>query len=970
MNRALQFLVLLGCSFSALAGTNLLDLYKAGKAQYNTGCQSFIQSATHDSLKSDAIKKALQPASGFSGFDLYYFHYTNAPQVSQLVQSKSYNAIMEYQMTYSDALSNAAGVGFYLSANPFSSASYGSSQVSFSISPDAKIFDSTADANTYQSVLRQKIQSEPGFSSCAGMVQYSLLMNENGADLVYYNRDSQWFVVYNEDILKDSAVTPISGNVLTSMASNGLFGPLMSFITEFGSTESSRISLDQVFSAMGMVAGNNKSDSIKAFADKMTSWTESTRVSFAKVIASTSGTELQSLMNDFKKSNRVQESDYLKISFETSSKDFLSMIGAMIKVNPSIMQNWKADYTTRMAILMAKNIVDMDFFLQNAPGGMDKAKLYSIVNDRTSASSLRSAVINYIVTKDPRYFQSLKEDAKAGIVYTFMAGAGKDEIPGFVNTTTKLGYDHKNITDRLSSNSFGANTPYYMKAVLRTQTDPKFLDGYYVSSIIASDPSQSLVDYIIELRQNKNINREIVDSLAKRLSSNLTQGNISRLQDPQVLAAFSKAEIKAIAGKLIGSGGAYGDQILKMLKTKGFSSYDIFDTLYDYGGDSNSNTALAILTDLKKDSTYWTQFSSLKNSSGVVKILNNGNLYRLQGVILSNWPETVYSPPFNPGLINPGRLSSVFNGNILSKYFNNYSDDDKMRIILFLDDSTNQLYSLIQQIKFTPELVKKYLPTILQNKEKMRLVNYLTYRPDFVATLNINEFKSVVNFSAGSYGLSKAALADTKVMDFDKALYLSMSNYGGNNNCQDEVDQTFFDDKIMSAEEITKFVNAYVKGFKGLSSSVRNRYWKKIFNLGKDKPVIFDLISLWDDLGNNFKWDYLQYFTSDEAKIPVAVKAFKAKGQKFLQIIMEWNEQNSSVAAISWIEKNYPVKEPYAGALILRYSRGNAIPEKTKHFQEYLCKKINNYTGVSVGAEEIESQSRPTYDVYVKKVCQ
>ena len=113
-------------ALNSWADANLLDLLKSGKQQYATSssCQKFIQSATHQTLKSPELQKYIRSLGEGPLAKKNFYHYTNSTKLAPLLKPGGYKSILEYQMTYADALSNISGLGFYLAANPFSSAKY------------------------------------------------------------------------------------------------------------------------------------------------------------------------------------------------------------------------------------------------------------------------------------------------------------------------------------------------------------------------------------------------------------------------------------------------------------------------------------------------------------------------------------------------------------------------------------------------------------------------------------------------------------------------------------------------------------------------------------------------------------------------------------------------------------------------------------------------------------------------------
>ncbi|MBC77949.1 MAG: hypothetical protein CME64_18230 [Halobacteriovoraceae bacterium] len=252
---AIAFAATLLFAFSARADLNLFDLIRDGKHRYsiNYYCKSFFsKEENRKKLHSQAFQDEIQSLEEL-GFDPYYFHYTRSQTKKKLKtfsiihdasinKENGFRDILKHQMTYYDALSNAAGTGYYISANPFSSANYGNEQILLTVKQTAKVYDTTdkTKKKIYDSEM-SRLWTVTSLNECPAKLIMSLLMDENGVDLWYYSKNSQWFSVFNEDIFEDSSILNIgseySSLITKKMAEEGKLAPLFDSVLEFGAKD-------------------------------------------------------------------------------------------------------------------------------------------------------------------------------------------------------------------------------------------------------------------------------------------------------------------------------------------------------------------------------------------------------------------------------------------------------------------------------------------------------------------------------------------------------------------------------------------------------------------------------------------------------------------------------------------------------------------------------------------------------------
>lgn len=150
-----------------------------------------------------------------------FFHYTNARELpailystepnrkkahEQTLQTGGYKSILNYSFkTNGD---NVAGRGIYLSANPFSSSSYGKTQVKYVLPKDTKTLQMNHDKFN---LIIEKFALAQFSSYCASNPQLlqvlkTLVLQASGVDLYLYDDPMMWFLLVNEDLIQETAI--------------------------------------------------------------------------------------------------------------------------------------------------------------------------------------------------------------------------------------------------------------------------------------------------------------------------------------------------------------------------------------------------------------------------------------------------------------------------------------------------------------------------------------------------------------------------------------------------------------------------------------------------------------------------------------------------------------------------------------------------------------------------------------------
>jgi len=197
------------------ANIDLLKLAKEKKIDFNLSrtCRDFIQSVTPAELKFKELDKYKKKLSEIGLHDYIFYHYTKKNLKKEFTTQKGIWDILYYQFTDDDATDNAVGPALYISANPFSSSEYGKYQAKLELSPNSIVFpgyDQNANAALANIIYGNRYNCETSFL-------HALILDQNGVDLDLFNDGSQWFGLYNENVILKSEFSIIKDSVTKSI---------------------------------------------------------------------------------------------------------------------------------------------------------------------------------------------------------------------------------------------------------------------------------------------------------------------------------------------------------------------------------------------------------------------------------------------------------------------------------------------------------------------------------------------------------------------------------------------------------------------------------------------------------------------------------------------------------------------------------------------------------------------------------
>ena len=991
------FLLAIFATYGASAGTNLLDLLKAGKAKYSTySCQKFIQDADHTTLKSPELLKHVVKLKNFKYLDEYFFHYTNAAIVKTtllsdvkdrgaaqrtIVQNKGYSAILEYQMTYADALSNVKGVGFYVAANPFSSASYGETQLSLKFSQNTNIIDAVAKAAEISKAIAEVNKVKPEFASCGDDLIFSLMMNENGIDIALYDYDSDWLVMFNEDVIVESKVTdiPSKGNtdIMKKIIENGDTAALIEYITEMGQTNSYKIPLatfETLIPAGQKVAGKSTLLSIAGF---LKNWNDAAKVAFAKVISTKKGTELTNLMSEFKVAKLLTDDSFMQIPLTQGSDDFVANIVARIKRSPIAAKAWGALYNDNMAFLFKKSLIDLPFYLGNFPDATKRADFYKTYSSKGFSADQIISIFDYMFRTDPTYFQGLDASTKMAIFNEYIKNAKADRISAFVETIDKLGYDTAGSFNYYVRRPYsnGANGYSFLTSYIKYKKNPALLTDALVQTLI-SNADFNAVEFMVYLKQTPAF---------AATSTIFAKGSINAMKVP-LLDGLLRADYALLLSK------EEKDLVLKRLlqdDTEGSKLISKFISSYAYSGaalsdfmsrestslTSNGTSALLVIKSIESDPVEWTKFTDLSNAKGMLQILSNSKLASAKTYVLDRSSDVILRNPDSLTKIPASSLPALLASAKIRPYFSSYTEEQKLSVSLLMKTYQSATADeFIRGISYSPAMVTQNFNSLL-NQARADVTDYeeLLNNLSFVGPLSQSQFDSIV-VKALSFRkpIDLKTLIRSDILSLDRALSLisKLERANGTTDAAEIADHQLSFDTLSDAEK--KIVSQkLIYSFDNFSILSRELLWKRSIEnavaLKDTKPLLWQI----EKMTRSQKVEYFDYYTSTEVLLNEALATMPGGPVKFYEAVLELDSLSSLTPVLKYIETHYPVPVPYYAYMITNYTNARETADLQKaHFHTFVCKKVNKFKAFDefIKAEQ-NKETKKQYKNMKKQIC-
>ena len=975
------FFTLLLVSYTSFAGTNLLDLIQGGKAKYSlAGCTAFIQAANHQTLVSNTLKTGIVKARNSRYFDEYYFHYTNAAILGQtlksdmadrdaaqkeIIKNGGYSAILNYQMTYYDALSNVAGVGFYIAANPFSSHSYGDQQLALKVSPDANFFDLIKNKSIYDAALKEKTTQFPAFAGCNANLQFSLLMNENGIDLVHYNDESEWLVVFNEDIFTMSRMTYVGSisdtALIGKLVANGDGAAVIEYVRELNTGgKNIKISLDDFVKLIPGAQAVGGQNFITKLADSMkANWSDSLKLTFAKLVANRPAAEMQALMNDFASSGLIPQKTFLDLPVTGTSADFQKWIVTRIKASPAVATAWKTGYETNMVELLKKDLIDLDFVFSNAPAEFVKSKFYKGYNSFSFSKENIAGIISYMVEQDSSAFTALDKEARYVVFNDFLKNADAKDIPQFATTMEKLSYDSLSSYNFIARKptQFGANGLAFIISYLKLKKDPTLLTDPIIALFTAS-PDQGL-EMLTYLKQNQSSFQAAVAKFARAYITSLKIEDFTKVVNSSAAQLFSKDDSEYILSLLLKvEGGA--PYIPVFMQAYSYSTSDMLKVFSASGTGIANSPSIALMKILKNDSSIWTSFIDIKNATGMVRILNMDRTHLAKQTFLIDEAQDVLlkDPATMPVLAAP-LMAYLLKGSRVRSYYSQYSEQQKLiagkRIREFNPGEAREFMSgiIFDQGMATSEFNNLISASSLSDLED------LMNNTSLVKFISDADFQKLVRkITALAKRIDIRNLLKSDVLTLNKSIILAflLDRAQGTDNLDGLLDsQLKFDD--LSDDDRTNFLNKFLAEFRIVSPLARTKLWTTMFRFAGVQKKVDLFVPGYKSMTADQTNQLLNSYVSAPDQIAKAIPLFKQNSLNFVEEIMDHDKVQSVTNVLSYIETNYPYREEYALHMMRTWDADVSTKDlQLTHMKNFVCKKVKKYHAMNEIFDRIQDK--------------
>jgi hypothetical protein len=962
-------LILLSNTWIAFGGTNLLDLLKSGKAQYGLGgCKKFIQLATHQTLVSKELKNLTTYLSDSRYADNYYFHYTNQAKMLQILKGDEpdrvkahreiiseggYKSIMEYQMTYTYALTNYSGTGFYVAANPFSARKdYGAYQVVLSVKPEAIFFDHTQHESELKSIINDIYKREPTFAKCDKYLQFSLLMNENGIDIVNYVSNWEWLVIFNEDIITYSRISKDNKSdseetILKKLVEAGEELAVMEYICDFDLNKRyAKTSFEDFMKIIPSSCSDAETLLMKFAKNPRLKEKIGFKEAYARVISRKSGSDLVNSINDLASSGIIPYSSYLNISLAGSSEDFINWVFPRLTKTPQAARNWKFLFHENIVELIKNNLIDLNFVFNNAPNEFDKTRFIRQIEVIGNKQIITRTIFD-LLKIDPAFFIALDTESKHKIFNVFLKNATPSEIPQFTVAMDKLGYpcatSYNFIINR--PGLLGVNGLHFISAYLQLKKDVGLLTDEAITALNSTqDLNLSLVRHLLH---NKLIYGVQGEKFISRHFRSINLDGIETLVSSLPRLPIGEDEAVIILDHLIKIPDAKAASMIpKILQTFSAPVFELARAISNAGPGVKLEGGMEALLIIRNDTLAWATFRDISNPEGARKLLSDNTFHpSLQMYLLNEMaPEILLQPDKLPDL-SEGLMKALLSSSRLMPYFKNYTEQQKLevtrKVFRYNPKESSQFMKLIT---FSSEMVRTNFDSFIKI-DSLQLLLDLFNNLSFLRSLSDSEFQIIVDkITSFNEELNLSKLLRSGTLDFNRSMILALAlkKYHGEYNLEEIINnQLRFDD--LEAEEKLSLISNLTNKFNSISQLARNMFWPFIFSNTSAKQKD-QLVSDYSILTSQQKKGLVIHYSKDSEMIQRAISLLTAKSVNYITEVLRLDDYQAVTSVLKFIEDNYPIKEDYASHMIKNYnSELMSANIQSFHIKQYICKNVNKW---------------------------
>jgi hypothetical protein len=992
IQRVLIFVLSLASSLNSWGDANLLDLLKADQNRYpiSSTCKSFIQKATHQTLKSPDLQALTQKLSQTEYAHGNFYHYTPSNHFDSLlkmdildrdkahleaVKDGGYSSILQFQMTWKEALGNASGVGFYVAANPFSSSGYGGKQVALKFSTNSIFFDYVKNNTAYTNIQKIMETTHPGFSSCGKSLVFSLLIDENDIDIVHFAQGDQWMVVFNEDVIEGSNIFSINSKgdiktVIQKMVSYGKTEELVPYVKEFGATGNYAIDLTLIAYYINIYPSDAGYNALTKVASTIKNWNEPLKKAIASYILTQPGKVSDPMLDYFFNKNIFNEHYLISQSLEKASQDNVARVSKIIASDISLVKNWGSHFLKNVyKILRHDKTTDLVTLLKHAPASFDINELFKTYRTSGVDQTHILTTINMMLSDHSAYFKGVDDEEKYRIVNDYLSYSKSDAVPAFMNTLKQLQYPlnatFNFILKRPSFHSYGIGAEFVMNYLRMTKDEALLTDAFY--SIFFSSFSPKVNEMLVYLKENSGIypNRAQVffdialDKGLELIAPVITEDNKK---------IFTPVDVNKMLAKAFNS--STGDRLRQLVDVFSLKPSDVRDVLVSLQpGAPAANAAYAIL---KQDPKLWVEFIRLDNPQGLRRFLNQQNLVALHQKIVSENLDLFLKKPLELPPMDSNLLNYIFSKSHMDTYMATYTSVEKLHVIQKARSfNRRDLTSFLTNVVYSPELAKQTIINFTSNSVSQGEIEALLNSASFISSIHQNQFETLADkLLSFNQNMSIDDFLRNTSVPFENALYLYLKLRDVHGDwVHRELQDGHFRTEQMTLAKRSLIEGRFLASFTQLSSRVRDSLWVIVIDQVLQGDKVATLLSHYKILSPSQKLKISDYYLN-QSLINKGISLFKQHNLNYLVESLKLDNPELTSNLLDYLEQEYPVKENQAIYIVNSFEASMQTSDLLKkHTQDFICQKVNKHRAFAELIESADKYEKKRLKLLRKQIC-
>lgn len=968
MKKMISLLFLMSYAF---ANESVYDLIRDGKAKYSMGssCKSFFQKRDlRKYIQSSEIKNLLETPKEV-GVDNYFYHYTNSLKPLGLLyytekdrkkaqrkikKQKGYKEIYNYQMTYRGALSNAAGVGFYMAANPFSSADYGDYQILLKVNPKSKVLNTSKHSSTLSNIkskLRLKVRD---LFYCDDDLIDSVIYDENGVDLVYYSTGSQWFVSFNEDIILESKVTRISSTtnytIVKRMVQDKIFEPLFSYVDIFRPSYSYTISFDDMISYLEV---DQDISNLEEFTDYILKSipVKSNEDLYLNILKNISENSFLKYYNKMAKQSYAFQKGFMDIDLSSAHDKIIKQYARLF--NSGLRSNLVKRSVVNIQTLYSKKMLTQSQFQSALSSKIKLSKLYSSYSSSEYSSDIGIIIINDMLVNGKDYYNSLTLDQKYALFNYYIANGKKENISSFISQLEKLSYPLNVSFSWSLSRSIRYNLEnlqaFYYEYLRRNKTvisDINTMDQIKSIMIRSKKPNMDILKLIVDsLKTNETIIASYLNSFIDDTAGEF----ISLVINSKDLYKMKYDSKRKVYFDIMNIYGFNSKEYRKYIQNARVSDLDELKFL-DSNFSLSEDTQIRLYKKFKKSSTAMEEFKSFQGKSSFLNFLNSKIIApKVLNHMLADFKNELFN---DLNIFKSIKLKSSVLWNELLKYnyyrslYSNFSSDFKIYLLkenfithLKVEETLEMLKKIDFDQKSISDIVEFSLS--LNNIQNISMAQIFEATPLILLNAKNEDFIKYFGKISSNYSLLKRhqSIYMNSSLSFNKkkSILLYMENLNAR-EYKDFVKKQFNYD-YLNKEEISLMREYYLANYSKLSL-MRSTFWKNHFKANrKDLNLLFNSFSI-KSLKDRHLIEVLSFYFYDEDKAEDLDLYLSKKSISLNQIVLE-TKNRSLISQMAQRLDAKNMKSDHLVDQIMDFYVNNKYKSLKLYVQNRLCKKAD-----------------------------